>query len=473
MSLLKEQFRSMYRGMSISCSPETFRRNTKFLMSKHDLPKGQAMAAAYAVLAWSCERTAAKVRAGDVKESNPLVIKSFLKPDELAEAEGLVQMLREEPLTESFEPKKFTGVYDVTLSYLPERWNSNLGDNLPESWEARVDKVEFRRGTESAFESDAPMTRGIFGQGSTWLEAVGVLKRDMEKAGYRGMLRVQHSDGKSDTIVLAPQRRLTEERAMDELSEISEIEALVKKGSLSEQQRPAVGEFVKHVEDDLKKGILVSLARVMREMGYERWPHDNEGREDIKNVTEALAKEMVKMGRRFNQLMRDQLRVLRTRGPQQYERIIRRWLQGQPEGAEHTSTGTLGRNTTGEPDGEKGKDTTSPQRGDLKKVAEGGDVQFEPIDKDVWNGMSVDERMDYLDEVGLIDPEDAKARDIAGSDWAAMESKHPETMKAILKKMDDCVANDDDVEKKDEPKDEPEKKAEPAPVTEAKKKVTR
>lgn len=230
MALLKEQFRSMYKGMSISCSPETFRRNTKFLMGRHGLPKGQAMAAAYAVLAWSCERTSMQARKGDVKESNPLVMKSFLKPDELAEAEGFMKMLREEPLTESFEPKKFYGVYEVNLMYLPERWNANLCGNLPESWEARVDKTEFRRGVEKAFESDAPLTKSMFGQGATWLEAVGALKRDMEQAGYRGLLRVRHSDGKSDTMVLKPQRRLTEERAMDELKEISEIEALVKKG---------------------------------------------------------------------------------------------------------------------------------------------------------------------------------------------------------------------------------------------------
>jgi hypothetical protein len=54
-----------------------------------------------------------------------------------------------------------------------------------------------------------------------------------------------------------------------------------------------------------------------------------------------------------------------------------------------------------------------------------------------------------------------------------LEEKHPETMKAILKKMDDCVAMGDEPEKKDEPEAEPEKKIDPASMTEAKKKVTR
>ena len=469
MALLKEQFRSMYKGMSISCSPETFRRNTKFLMSRHDLPKGQAMAAAYAVLAWSCERSAAHVRNHGMKESNPLVIKSFLKPDELAEADGLMQMLREEPLTESVEQKQFTGVYEVNLMYVPERWNSNLGSNLPESWEARVDKVEFRRGSEQAFESDAPVARGMFGHGDTWFEAAGSLKRDMEQAGYRGLLRVKHSDGKSDTMVLKPQRRLTEERAMDELKEISELEALVKQGSLAEQQRPAVDDVTGEIEKDLKKGILVSLARMMREMGYERWPHDAEGRADIEGVIKKMEKAMTQMSRRFHQILRKELNVLRSKGPKQYERIIGRWLRGMPS---DISGDAVDKELHGnEPEADKG----AADKGGLRKAAdESGDLQFDPMDKDIWNGMSVEERADYMEELGLLTgPDDVKASDITGLTWRDLEEKHPETMKAILKKMDDCVAMGDEPEKKDEPEAEPEKKIDPASMTEAKKKVTR
>lgn len=460
MSLLKEQFRSMYKGMSISCSPEAFRRNTKFLMNKHDLPRNQAMAASYAVLAWSCERTPMQARSGAVKESNPLVLKSFMKPDELAEAEGLLAMLREEPLTESLEPKKFTGVYEVNLAYIPERWNSNSGSNLPESWEARVDKVEFRRGAERAFESDAPVAKGMFGQGDTWLEAVGALKRDMEKAGYRGLLRVRHSDGKSDTMVLKPQLRLTEERVMDELKEISEIDALAKKvGSLSEQQRPAVDDVTKGIEADLKKGILVSLARMMREMGYDRWPHDAEGRADIEAVIKKMEKSMLQMSRRFHQLMRVELNKLKQKGPKQYERIIRRWLQGQP-GDELGGDGA----STGAKDGDA-------EAGDLKKVADES-AGFDPMDKDTWDGMSTDERADYMEELGLITgPDDVKARDITGLTWRDLEEKHPDTMKAIIKKMSDWQEDGDELKKNDEPEEEPEKKADPAPVTESKKKV--
>ena len=454
MRLLKEQFRSMYKGMSISCSPEAFRRNTKFLMSKHDLPKGQAMAAAYAVLSWACERTPMQARAGAVKESNPLVLKSFMRPEELAEAEWLVQMLREEPLTESVEPKRFTGVYEVNLAYIPERWNSNIGENLPEAWEARVDKVEFRRGAERAFESDAPVARGLFGQGSTWLEAIGALKLDMEKAGYRGLLRVNHSDGKSDTMVLKPKLRLTEERVMDELKEISEIEALVKKvGSLSEQQRPAVDDVTQNIEADLKKGILVSLARMMREMGYDRWPHDAEGRADIEAVIKKMEKSMLQMSRRFHQLMRTELNKLKQKGPKQYEQIIRRWLAGQPGD---------------DMDGAQDKDS---EAGDLKKVAEDGDVQFEPMDKETWDGMSKDERADYVEELGLITgPDDVKAADITGLTWRDLEEQHPDMVKAIIQKSEWQEDGDEpEAEKKDEPKDAPEKKAEP--VAESKKKV--
>src|SRR3972149_191474 len=117
----------------------------------------------------------------------------------------------------------------------------------------------------------------------------------------------------------------------DTLKELAEIDALMGNPQSMMEQRPAVQNVVDNIENDLKKGILVSLARMMREMGYDRWPTDPEGKEDIKHVIEAVSREMVKMGRRFNQLMRDQMRILKSRGPKNYEKIVRRWLSGEPE----------------------------------------------------------------------------------------------------------------------------------------------
>ena len=115
----------------------------------------------------------------------------------------------------------------------------------------------------------------------------------------------------------------------DSLKIISEIDSILSKGPLVEQ-RPAVASVIANIEDDLKRGILVGLARMMREMGYDRWPHDPEGKADIEGVIEAVAHELVKMGRRFNMLMRVELRKLKTRGPKAYEKIVRRWLAGKP-----------------------------------------------------------------------------------------------------------------------------------------------
>lgn len=120
--------------------------------------------------------------------------------------------------------------------------------------------------------------------------------------------------------------------AVDPLSEMAALDGA--KRVLSEQ-RPAVDSVVKQIEDDLQKAVLVSLARMMREMGYERWPTDPEGREDIKRVIDALTAEMVKMGRRFSTLTKDQMRVLKNRGPKNYERIVRKWLMGDPDHGHH------------------------------------------------------------------------------------------------------------------------------------------
>ena len=116
---------------------------------------------------------------------------------------------------------------------------------------------------------------------------------------------------------------------------LTELAALNGSSRVLSEQRPAVNDVVQAIEDDLKKAVLVSLARMMREMGYERWPSDQEGREDIKRVIDSVAAEMVKMGRRFSTLTRDQMRVLKNRGPKNYERIVRKWLMGEPDREHH------------------------------------------------------------------------------------------------------------------------------------------
>lgn len=114
----------------------------------------------------------------------------------------------------------------------------------------------------------------------------------------------------------------------DELRQIKEIDAA--RGKVLMEQRPVVADVVKSVEDDLKKGVLVGIARMMRDMGYDRWPRDPEGQRDIKSVIDAVARELTRMGRRFTSMMRRELNVLRRLGPERYERVMRRWLAGQP-----------------------------------------------------------------------------------------------------------------------------------------------
>lgn len=223
--ILKEQIHKLYRGLTLSCSPQAFQRNANTLMRKHDLPRHMAFAFAYSVLSWACERMSTDIRHQLGKEDGKKdeCIRRFLTPAELKEAE------------------KYTG-------YL----------------------------------------------------------RSMEEEKMNPL-----AEGK-----------------IDPLAELKDLDAAQGRRPLMEQ-RPSVTDVVNNIETDLKKGILVSLARMMREMGYERWPHDKEGREDIQKVIDAVSKEMVSMGRRFNTLMRDEMRVLKAKGPENYARIMRKWLVGK------------------------------------------------------------------------------------------------------------------------------------------------
>ncbi len=114
---------------------------------------------------------------------------------------------------------------------------------------------------------------------------------------------------------------------MDELKEINQIDAA--RGQLVEQ-RPEVKDVMVGVEDALKKGILIGLAKMLREMGYEKWPSDPEGRADMKNVISAVSRELTQLGRRFSGLLRKELNVLKRLGPKRYTQVMARWTRGQP-----------------------------------------------------------------------------------------------------------------------------------------------
>ena len=97
-----------------------------------------------------------------------------------------------------------------------------------------------------------------------------------------------------------------------------------------ENEGVLIDKAVAQVEAELQKSIVVSLARVLDALGYARWPRDEEGRERVEKLVDAMSKRLMKMGRRFNNLLRNELRALRMRGPKSYERIYRRWLAGAP-----------------------------------------------------------------------------------------------------------------------------------------------
>lgn len=262
MKELREQFRAVYKGMSYSCSPQAFMRNVRMLQRKYGLNRSQAMAAAYAVLMWACERVAHSARAemgGEEKRESCAVAGRFLTDDERKMSEVLHDVLKEE-----------------------------------------------------------------------------------------------------------------EEKDMDsELRRIREIDAAL--GKPLSEQRPQVTEILKSVEDDLRKGILVGIARVMRDMGYERWPRDPEGQEKIREVIDAVARELLRMGRRFTSLLRRELNVLRRLGPERYERVVRRWLVGKPSEVE-------------EPEESKKEDALSGEDESGEEPCPGGRIRSKGMGKGLGYG---------------------------------------------------------------------------------------
>lgn len=137
---------------------------------------------------------------------------------------------------------------------------------------------------------------------------------------------------------------LKEEDMRDVLSEIDQIDALMP-GRTGDPSKVAEAsnlpdDIIDSIEADLQKVILVSLARAMQSLGLKEWPRDPEGQEKIQDVIDELSRGLIKMGRRFDQLTRSQLRILKRRGPEAYQKIIRRWMVGTPEPEETTEAGS-------------------------------------------------------------------------------------------------------------------------------------
>lgn len=192
-----------------------------------------------------------------------------------------------------------------------------------------------RGGSSKVFWENAKalMSEG-FSKIDAYALAYAVMKK--EESTVRCLGRFLREEEIEDAGVYSKYLESSEERGMT-FDPLEELRALDSRGGARPlmEQRPAVAAVMQAIEGDLKKAALVSLARMMREMGYERWPEDQEGREDIQRVIDAVAREMVKLGRRFSSLTKDQMRILKNQGPKNYERIVRKWLSGEPEGAEH------------------------------------------------------------------------------------------------------------------------------------------
>jgi hypothetical protein len=137
---------------------------------------------------------------------------------------------------------------------------------------------------------------------------------------------------------------LKEEDMRDALSEIDQIDALLKGREVDPagvaEAKNLPDDIIDSLEADLQKVILVSLARAMQSLGIKEWPRDPEGQEKIQDVIDELSRGLIKMGRRFDQLTRSQLRILKRRGPEAYQKIIRRWMVGTPEPEETTEAGS-------------------------------------------------------------------------------------------------------------------------------------
>lgn len=180
--------------------------------------------------------------------------------------------------------------------------------------------------------------KALMSEGFSKIDAYALAYAVMQKneSTVKCLERFLREEEIEDAKVYSKYLESSKERGMA-FDPLEELRSLESRGGVRQlvEQRPAVAAVMQAIEGDLKKAALVSLARMMREMGYERWPEDNEGREDIQRVIDAVAREMVKLGRRFSSLTKDQMRILKNQGPKNYERIVRKWLSGEPEGAEN------------------------------------------------------------------------------------------------------------------------------------------
>jgi hypothetical protein len=127
-------------------------------------------------------------------------------------------------------------------------------------------------------------------------------------------------------------RKLVEEEMSkeDPLKEMDEIDAIAQ-GTDEPEKPKGVEGVVGELETDLKKAVLVGLARMLRQLGYDKWPTEKAGQDRIAAVIDELSAALSQMGARFNSVMRGQLGVLKSKGPEKYEQIVSQWLSGQPE----------------------------------------------------------------------------------------------------------------------------------------------
>jgi len=159
------------------------------------------------------------------------------------------------------------------------------------------------------------------GMGDGAVDCVGRLLRreeSEESSAYAGFLREEG-------------RTMGTRDPLDLLREVDMAAGADKPLNDANDEGDIVDKAVASVADELERAVIVSLANVMKQLGYDKWPRDAEGAERMKRIVALVSKNMTAMGRRFNSLLRDQLRVLKSRGPDTYRRTYRRWLAGKPE----------------------------------------------------------------------------------------------------------------------------------------------
>lgn len=335
MKLLREQFATIAKDLSKS--PDDFMHNVRMLVKNHGFPRKVAMAVSFAVIASGGEKD-------EHKESYDCISR-FLLPEEIEDsviyAEKLDDVLVVEQHLDSFSSE-----FRASVTHSPQSYSRSSDEFKPQEapWYIKIQEIHFGDGDRFQFTRfKRKASTGAFplsAAGKTEQDAVNELKQRMQDVGLKGQLVVRNESGKKYTVELEPEprkvavettiRRFAVNFEHDELNAVSEIDAIMGKKPTLVEQRPAVKDVIVGVEDTMTKAILVSIANMLRQLGYERWPTDPEGKEDIDNVIDALSTEMNNFGRRMSSLVKDQIKALKKIGPESYEAIFKNWLQGLP-----------------------------------------------------------------------------------------------------------------------------------------------